>query len=413
MRAALAVAGKELHVLAKDRGALAVLFLLPLVLASLFGSMSQAMSQASTGEKTVSLPIAVVNQDTGEYGAQVANTLVGISALDAKLADSVAAATSMVTDGSVLAAVIVPEDFSASVDAYRPSKVQVIIDPTKEQYSSLVTGIVNEVIGPVVLQGEIRYGVRTVMAAYPAFAQLSAEAQQAVQAQTLGVIMTQLQLQQQSPWIAVERRKLAGVEDKSAFNPYDYNIPSMTAMFAFFLVGVMAQSLWLEKEQGSFRRLLAAPISRGSIIAGKMLAYMLVVVLQVVVFFSVGGLVFGMSLGNSVAGLALITVTLAMSAAGLGMLLAAVTRNSRQADSLGIVLGFVLAAAGGCIFYPLFQLGGIVGFVSRLTPHAQALIGFWKLFDGAGIADVLPQAGALAAMGVAFFAVAMWRFRFE
>jgi ABC-2 type transport system permease protein len=414
IRKVLAVAGKEWLILLKDRGALAVLFLLPLVLASVFGSISNSVTAAVEGdEAAMSMPVILVNQDGGPYGQQIEATLGRIAVLGVTRNDSAAWANQAVADGEALAAIIVPAGFSDRVNAYEPSTVQVIVDPTQEQYASLVTGITNEVVAPVVLQGEIQYGIREVMDRSGLYKDTGPELRRAMEAQTLGVIMTQLQKQQEGPWITVRNEDLAGVEARGAFNPFSYTIPSFTAMFAFFLVGVVAQSVWLEKESGAFRRLLAAPLQRAAIIAGKMVAYMAVVCLQVIVFLTVGNVVFGMPLGNSFLGLVLLTLALALSSTGLGMLLAALARNSRQADSLGMVLGFVLAAIGGCIGYPLFRVPGLIGTVSRLTPHAQAILGYWSLFEGGDVVTILPRVGILAAMGVAFFAVAMWRFRFE
>jgi len=54
----------------------------------------------------------------------------------------------------------------------------------------------------------------------------------------------------------------------------------------------------------SFRRLLAVPMHRGSIVAGKMLAYMAVLGLQVRVLFTPGN-AFGMALGLLIITLAL------------------------------------------------------------------------------------------------------------
>jgi ABC-2 type transport system permease protein len=158
---------------------------------------------------------------------------------------------------------------------------------------------------------------------------------------------------------------------------------------------------------------MAAPVQRGAIIAGKMIAYMGVVCLQVLVFFTVGNAVFDMPLGDSPLGLALLALALALAATGFGMLVAALARSSRQAENLGMVLGFILAAAGGCIGYPLFRVGGLIGVLSRLTPHAHAIMGFMNLFDGASVVAILPQVGILAGMGIVFFGIAMWRFKFE
>jgi hypothetical protein len=68
--------------------------------------------------------------------------------------------TGATSNGDALAAVVIPADFSTRVDAYEPSRIQVIVDPTQEQYASIITGIMNEVVGPVVLPGEIQYGIQ-------------------------------------------------------------------------------------------------------------------------------------------------------------------------------------------------------------------------------------------------------------
>lgn len=413
IRTTLAVAGKELLVLLKNRGTLAVLFLLPIVLSSVFSSMNLAMMGSPEGEEeAMTLPVVLVNQDGGAHGQQVEKILADIKALEVATVVSVEEANQRVVDGEALAAVVLPPDLSANVDAYQASKVQVLIDPTQEQYASLITGIMNQVLTPVVLQGEIQYGIRSAMDRSSQFEGIAPDLRRAIEAQTLGVIMTQLQKAQETPWIAVRREGLEGVEAKAPWNPIAFTMPGFTVMFAFFLVGVIAQTLWAEKEQGAFRRLLAAPMPRGAIIAGKMLAYMLVVCLQFTIFFALGNLAFGMPLGKSPLGLILLTLAVALTATGLGMLIAALSRNSRQADSLGMVLAFVLAALGGCL-YPLFRMEGLIGLLSRLTPHAHAMIGYMNLFEGASLAQVLPQVGILAGFGVVFFLVAMWRFRFE
>lgn len=409
----LAIAGKELKILFLDRGALAILFLLPVILSSLFGSMIQGVSGGAGQETTVRIPIVVVEGDGERFGRQAAATLAGIAALDLTVVASEAEANDIVANGDALAAVIIPPGFTSAAESYTPSKVKVVGDPAQAQYIGLITGVVNDVLMPVVLEGELRYGIRSVMEASPLYEGLPAPVRQAMEAQSLAAIMTQLQRQQSSPWIGVRVEDLEGLEPEEPSTAFDFTVPALTVMFVFFLVGVVGNSLWVEKEQGSMRRLLASPAGKADIILGKMLAFMLVVILQVLVFFTIGSTVFGMKLGHSLAGLAALTLALAFTSTSLGMLVGAVSRSSRQADSLGTLLGFILAAIGGCIGYPIFQLGGIIGFVSRLTPQAHALMGYLNLFFGGTLADVLPQVGVLLLMGVVMFGVAVRRFQFE
>lgn len=408
-----ALAGKELLVMLKDRGALAVLFLLPLVLASIFGSISSAMISSLEGEEAVSLPAYVVNLDEGAYGGQVVQALQEIEALDIEVVPTVEEANQGVVDGERLAAVVIPAGLSANVDAYEPSRIQVIVDPTQEPYGGLITGVINRVAAEIVLQGEIRYGIRSVLERSGMFDDADPDMLFAIEMQSLGAIMTQLQRLRERPWVAVHSEDLAGVEAQGTYNPFSYTIPAFTVMFAFFLVGTVAQSIWLERERGSFRRLLAAPISRGAIIAGKVLAYMLIACLQVVIFFTVGSAVFDMPLGESPLALILLTLALALTATTLGILVATLSKSSRQADTVGTVLGFVLAGLGGCL-YPIHTIEGFVGVLSRLTPHAHALIAFDAVMTaGAGLVDVLPQLGILIGFGVVFFLIGLWRFEFK
>jgi ABC-2 type transport system permease protein len=400
----LAVAWKELQVLFKDRGQLVVLFLMPVMFASIIGS---AFSGGTPG-----IAIYLVNQDTGQYSAQVVEILHQIEALRLTELETVEQADKLVTDGEALAAVVFPDDFSSKIDTFDRTYVQVIVDPTQQQYGGIVTGILNEVLTPVILRGEIQHGIRAVMDESGAFETSDPQTRRMVEAQNLGVIMTSLQQAYEKPLIAVQSEDLEGVRSESLDSGYSYTTPSYAVMFAFFIVGSIASSLLREKEEGTLRRLLVSPLRRASIIVGTMLAYMLVVGLQVLIVFGVGSGFFGITLGDSPLGLVLLTAALAWSATGMGMLVAALARTRSQADGVGVVLGLVMAVVGGAVV-PIPKQG-FLHLLSQFTPHAHAIEGYLKLTtQGAGVVEVLPQVGLLCGVGVLFFAVALWRFKFE
>jgi ABC-2 type transport system permease protein len=172
-----------------------------------------------------------------------------------------------------------------------------------------------------------------------------------------------------------------------------------------------------EKEAGSFRRLLAAPIHRASLIAGKMGAYIVVVCLQMLVMFGVGNLLFDMPLGRAPLGLVLLTLAVALASTGLGMLVGALARTSKQAGTIGLVLGFVLLGAAG--FTPGADIvsrptEGFQFYLAQVTPHHHAFEGYLKLLvDELGVVDILPNVVVLIGFAVVFFLVAMSRFKFE
>jgi ABC-2 type transport system permease protein len=406
----LAVAWKDLLIVLKDKGALAVYFLLPLLFASLLGI---AFGGTGSDETTIEIDVLVVNQDNGSYGQMLTDGLKGAEVLIIEEPSDATVADERVARGDAPAAVVIPADFTAKIDASEPVEVTIIKDPTQQEAASIVAGITNQAMAEIGMLGELRYGIHAVLAQAPDYDQAPPELIEAIEAQTLGVMWTQVQEMRQNPVIAVQDEAVAGAEELQPWDPITYYIPSFTVAFAFFLIGQMASSLLLEKEEGTFRRLLSSPMPRGAVIGGKMLAYMMVVFLQVIVLFTVGYALFKMPLGESPLALLLLTVALALASASLGMLLGALCRNSQQADRLGMVLGFVLLALGGGIM-PLFRAEGFIGIVSRLTPSAWGIEGYMGLVaDNWTLAETAPNILALLGFAVVFFAVAVWRFKFE
>lgn len=413
LRRALVIAGKELRLFFQDKGQLLVLLGLPLLMASLFGSINNQ----SAGGGAPQLPVYLVNEDQGRYGAQLAETIGRIEVLRVQELGSTEEADRLVARGERLAAIVIPADFSARIDAYEQAKVVVIADPAQGQYGGLVTGVMKQAAAPIELQGEISYGVRKTLTEAGFFDEADPAQQRAAEAQNLGVIMTQLQAMAANPQIGVVSGDKEGLVSLAPDNWFSLTIPMFAVFFAFFLVGTVSSALLKEREEGTLRRLLAAPMHRGSVIGGNVLAYGLLVVLQVGVLFAVGNAFFGMSLGDSPLGLLLLTMALAAATVSLGMVVAALARSHRQADSVGMIMGFLLGGLGGSIqvgLVPLYRSEGLLGVVSRLTPNAHALEGYRRLMvEGAAAAQVLPQVAVLLGMAAVFFVFALWRFRFE
>jgi ABC-2 type transport system permease protein len=416
-RHTLAIAWKELQVLFSDKATLVVYFLMPLLVASIMGGPSALAAKTGneeTGkEPAIMLEVYVVNEDAGPYGTQVAVALDEVPVLDIDKLDSTQEADRLVAAGERLAAIVIPGDFTAKIEANEPTKIQVLSDRTQDEAASVITGIVNQAATEIDILGELRYGIRAVMSATGALDGASAEMQEAMEAQTLGVIWTQVQELRQNPLIVIKSQDMAGEEAEGGGGNIGFYIPAWTVMFAFFLIVSIGESLLKEKEQGSFRRLMAAPINPASIIAGFMLAYSLVVFLQVILLFGTGAVVFGMPLGNSPLGLFLTTLAVALAASNLGLLIGAVARTSGQANNIGMAIGFVLMILGGCVI-PLFNAEGVVGLISNLTPHAHAIQAYQGIMSfGYSLLEAMPHILVLFGFAIVFFLLALWRFEFE
>jgi ABC-2 type transport system permease protein len=424
----LAIARKDLKVLFKDKGQLFVLFLLPFLLALFFGGSYATMRDPVTisDESKLSIKTLIVNQDQGPYGEQVIEVLKDIDIMHIQILTSVDKADKKVAAGEAPAALIIPADFSAMIMSYQPTRIELIKDPPHQVEARIIAGIMNEVLTELNVHAEVGYGIRAVYEKTGALECVDPEFARAVQAQTMGAIWTAVQEIRDNPAISVKLENLAKkqVELSTCGLVFSAFMPMFATIFAFFMVGSMAESILREKDAGSFRRLLAAPIHRGTVVSGKILAYIGVVFFQMLVLFGVCVLFFDMSLGESPLALFALTLALALTASSLGMLIGSVAQTSKQAASIGQVAGFVLFLASGVLSYTVTASGGMAEVtvpteglmyqISQFTPHTYAFNGYFKLFiNGGGLADIVPNILVLLGFAAVFFLVAMWRFKYD
>jgi len=412
IRKTLAVTLKDLQILAfGDRGTLFAIFILPIAITIFSGAIFG-------GEETsINIPIVVVNQDSGGYGDSIVEVLKDIKELSLESADTPAAAEDLVATGEFMAAVIIPVDFTQNIDDYLATKITVSVDPAQASYGQIVTAIIEEIAGAMAIQGEIRYGIREVLTDMGLDETANPDVFRASQAQTEGVIFTQMQHLQTDEPIQFQQVDIKGEGvfswEESLFA---LQLPALTVMFAFFVIPALSTELLKEREVGSLRRLMASPLPRGALIGGKVIAYTFLVILQVVLAFGIGAVFFDMPLGKSPLGLVLMTIALGLTATTLGMLVAALARSRDQASSIGMLLIFVLGILGGC-FNPdtaAFRGEGFMAKLSYYTPQAQAMIGYHTLVILKGtLVDILPYFGYLLAASLVFFLIAIWRFKFE
>jgi len=416
VRTTLAITWKELQVTFKDRGLLAILFLLPLVFASLFSLSQQGAADLATGATALTVEVFLVNEDDGPYGAQVAETLKQMNILRVEELGSAAEADERVGKGERAAAIIVPAGFSAGIDAYQPTRLDVVVDPVQQALAGIVVGLANFAATPVSTQGELLEGTRTFIEEAGVLDGAPPEAKAAVEAQTVGAIMAQLQQMQTDPPIAVISE--GPTEAGESVNLMDSFMPAFAVMFAFFLVGHVGQTFHKERDEGTFRRLLASPLSHASMIAGPMVAYSIVVVLQIVFLFGVGAVLFKLELGDSLLGLLAVSVALGLTVATMGLLIGVLTRTGRQADTMGTLVAFVLPFISGIFpmggFEPTYMAGGVIGTIGMFIPHMHAAEGYRLVMTGEGTPEtVLVQTVALLGFAAVFFLLAARRLRFS
>ena len=143
VRKMLSIAYKEFRLWLKSPANWLVVFLVPFAFIGIFGSVFL--------EGTPVVTVYAVNADKGELGAEIISLLEKSSNLELEMLASRDEADELVNKGSRMAAVVIPEDFSASVTSKDGAALLVIIDPARVDQAGIVTGLVQEaLIKPIV-----------------------------------------------------------------------------------------------------------------------------------------------------------------------------------------------------------------------------------------------------------------------
>lgn len=381
------LAWKDLRIFFKDPGAAALIFLMPFMFMVV---MSFALS-GSFGSGDSPIRILVANEDRGAGAAAVLGELDAIEAFSVVTEWegeplTQARAEALVAQGKAALALVFPPDFSEALgqapgaEEQNPVTVTAIVDPAAS------VQFVEPVLGT--FQGILERSAYTAMA--PQGLALPTE-------------------------LPVELMRTAPAEMHIEKFPdtYQQNVPGYTIFGIFWIVSLLAESVLREKREGTFRRLLVAPLKRPVMLAGKLLPYYIINLLQIAIMFGVARVLFGMGLGPSPVGLVAVSLAAAAAATGMGVLVAALVRTEAQAGGLTVVVLLTLSALGGC-FVPRFVMPEWMQAVGVITPHAWALDAYQDLLvRGYGLGEVLPKVGALLGFAACFFGVGVWRFRFE
>lgn len=400
MKKLLYIALNELHLLLKDRMAVIWMVVLPLGMTTIMGLVFGGFGRES---EAVVIDLPVVDQDGGEMAAVVLDILSQTESLHVETEYDEETARQLVSDGKRAGVVIIPQGFSDAITSGRPTALELIVAPGG-QTAPLLEGMVRGVASTFSsVQTTVEVAISEVQRATGSY-DLDYEG---IAKRVVAIALERLE----DPPVRARITTVGSAEEE--FNIFDQMVPGYAVMFAMFTVLSAAGGILEEKERGTFKRLLIAPIPRWSLLGGKLMAQFLTGVGQIALMFLFGALVFHVNLGSSPLGLLLVTLATCWATTSLGILLVAVIRSRKQIHPITTLIILGSSAIGGS-WYPLFMMPKAVQQVARVTLVAWAMEGYNRLMIlGGSLADVWVDIGVLALYGAICFGVGLRLFRFK
>ena len=178
------------------------------------------------------------------------------------------------------------------------------------------------------------------------------------------------------------------------------------------LFGISAMFAY-ERQQGTLRRVLTTPTRKATYLLGTISGQVVMALAQMFLLLMFGIFVMKLAWGREPLALFVILTSAALAAAAFGTTMGTFVKTESQASGLSIMFGMVFALMGGC-WYPLELFPAAVQNAVKILPTTWAMQGLLDIvLRGRGLVDILPEAGVLLGFAAVFFAVGVWRFRYE
>jgi ABC-2 type transport system permease protein len=178
------------------------------------------------------------------------------------------------------------------------------------------------------------------------------------------------------------------------------------------LIGTSALFAY-ERVGGTLRRLLITPTQKATFLFGTIIGQVAIALVQMALLVLFGVLVMQLDLGQSLGALALMLCATGLVGAALGTMCGTFIKTESQAKGLSIMLGMLMALLGGC-WLPIELFPETVRVAVRVLPTTWAMQGLIDiLVRGQDVQDVWREAGVLLGFAALFFAIGVWRFRYE
>jgi drug efflux transport system permease protein len=288
-------------------------------------------------------------------------------------------------EGRAWLALAIPAGYGADVRAHRPVTVQVIADGTDSNSTTVALGYATSLVG--------------------GYAQELTEAAGLTAGTTSG------------PGDLRVGTTSIDARIRVWFNPQlesrHFMIPGVLALVLLVVTAnLAAMAIVREKELGTLEQLNVTPLRRWELIAGKLLPYGVIAMIDVVLVVAVAVFWFEIPLRGSFALLLALSLLYVLCTLSLGLLISTISDTQQQAMMTATFFFLTPMIYLSGFIFPIENMPAIIQPFTYLIPLRYFLVIVRGIFlKGIGLEVLWPQAAALAAWGLVVLSLAVSRSR--
>ena len=427
IRPIFAMVRKDLQLFFSDRRSVIVSFVVPIAIASFFGSLFKGPSQNGEPAK---IKIVVVDQDQGPISTAIVSGAEGDKNLRVVRADAGAARES-VRHGDASVGVIIPAGFGEAAGAAffgtgdKPT-LELVYDPSRGYELAMVRGILTEHVMQAVSR-EMFGGAQGRTYLDKVLPQVQASNMDPQQKVLLLQLLESVQKfytpsapdrapAGRAPGLSMPysvREQAMTARENVVYNGYAHSFGGMAIQFLLFAMANLGVEMLLERQRGLWGRLRSAPVSRLTLLAGKWFSGAIISLLILAASFAFAMIVFGVRIDGGMAGFVGIAVTCSLMASAFGILVAALGNTPATARGVTTLAVLLMVMLGGA-WVPTFVFPAWLQQITVLVPVRWAVDGFDAMtWRGVRSSGALTAIGVLLGFTALFAGVSLARFRWE
>ncbi len=363
-----AIARKEFIQLRRDRRMLFIAFIAPIIQLTLFG-------YAATLD-VKSVPVVVCDMDQSMQSRAILNdiTASGYFVIQNRV-PSIRDVRRSLDEGTAMVGIVIPEGLERDINGDRKAHIQTIIDGSNAIYATMVRSYLERIITNRALE-------------------LSAD------------LMSKNGLIPINP---------LNIQPRVWYNPTlksrDFMVPGVFALVLMIISTVLtSMAIVKEKERGTIEQLIVTPIKPIELIAGKLLPFAIISLIDITLVTMVAVFWFKIPLHGSFILLFLLSSLFMLTTLGLGLLISTVSKTQQQAMMISMLLIMPIILLSG-VMSPIDNMPVAVQYFTFLIPLRYFIVIVRSIFmKGAGMSILWPDTIALAAFGIVLFLLSVSRF---
>jgi ABC-2 type transport system permease protein len=370
-----ALVRKDIAIFLRDRRALVVSVLTPIVVAAFFGFL---FGGTGAGGNTISrMKVGVTDLDHSALTKAVLESLNQDASLDIQdLPED--QALQLVRSGKLRAAIVFPKDFESSatgalVGTGAMPDVKLLYDPSQTMIRPMVAGLLSQHV---------------------------------------------MQRLSRPNFVGTARPIPFNVDNVAVttgprYNSYAHSFAGMSIQFILFMGIDAGIALLLMRQDGMWRRLRAAPLSRAALLGSRVAGTALIAIAILAVVYLVARVAFDVRIAGSVPGFVMVAAAFALLAATTGLMIASLGRSVGATRGVAMFSVLILVMLGGA-WVPAFVFPEWLQHVTEFVPTRWAVDGLdgmtWR---GLPLQAAFAPTAILVGWSALFALIAVWRFNWE